>query len=91
MCKGKSINKEVNIKEELKVEVKNDNNYQKEQFMKEISNNLDLLENFSIERLEKIKEYYEENIKKKEALLSNMKKVWKYLINMYKDGKINLY
>ena len=75
MCKGKSINKEVNIKEELKVEVKNDNNYQKEQFMKEISNNLDLLENFSIERLEKIKEYYEENIKKKEALLSNMKKV----------------
>lgn len=38
-----------NIREELKIEVENDKSYQKEQFMKEISDNPDLLENFSIE------------------------------------------
>ena len=68
-------NIQTNIKEELKVEVENDKSYQKEQFMKEISDNPDLLENFSIERLEKIKEYYQESIKKKQEILQNMKKV----------------
>ena len=71
----KTKNVETNIKEELKVEVENDKSYQKEQFMKQISDNPDLLENFSIERLEKIKEYYEESIKKKQEILQNMKKV----------------
>ena len=68
-------NIQANIKEELKVEVENDKSYQKEQFMKEISDNPDLLENFSIERLEKIKEYYKESINKKQEILQNMKKV----------------
>ena len=71
----KDVNIETNIKEELKVELENDNSYQKEQFMKKISDNTELLEKFSIERLEKIKEYYEESIKKKEVILSKMKKV----------------
>ena len=63
-----------NIKEELKVEVENDNSYQKAEFMKEISDNPSLLQNFSIDRLEKIKEYYEEKVKEKEKILANMKK-----------------
>ena len=71
----KTTIQEINIKEELKVQVKNDNIYQKEKFMKKIGDNPDLLENFSLERLEKIKKYYQESIKRKEEILYNMKKV----------------
>lgn len=62
------------IKKKLKVNIEPDTTYHKEQFMKEISKNPDLLKNFSIERLERIKEYYKNSIKEKEQILANMKK-----------------
>lgn len=63
-----------NMMEEIKVNFKNASTYEKEQFMKEISKNPDLLKNFSLNRLEKIKEYYENSIKTKRQILENMKK-----------------
>lgn len=63
-----------NMMEEIKVNFKNASTYEKEQFMKEISKNPDLLKNFSLNRLEKIKEYYENSIKTKRQILKNMKK-----------------
>ena len=71
----KNIKTDTNIKKELKVELENNDSYQKEQFMKEITNNPILLEKFSIERLEKIRDYYKDCIKKKEEILYKMKKV----------------
>ncbi len=73
-----AINSEIfeNKKEKMKLDnLKVDINmsvhteYEKEEFMKNLTNNPELLENFSNDRLEKILQYYlDENEKKKEIL-----------------------
>ena len=72
--KENNINIRKNIREELKVEIENDNTYQKKQFMKIISKNPELLEIFPLEILRKIRKCYEDAIKTKEELLKNINK-----------------
>lgn len=62
------------MKDEIKIEVENENIYQKEQLVNRIIKNPDLLEELSLERLVKLRDYYKVRIQKKEQLLKNMKK-----------------
>ena len=70
-CDDKNIiNSENKFANELKVKnITVDTEYEKKKFMENLTNNPELLENFSIDRLEKILQYYlNENEKKRETL-----------------------
>ena len=63
------------IMENLKVNVDTSNIYkehEKKEFMQRLNNNPELLDNFSIERLEKILQYYLDENKKKRELLKKI-------------------
>ena len=67
---GQSMQSQKNFMERVKVkEFQKDIEYEKKKFFKELEYNPDLLENFSVDRLEKILKYYlDENDKKRELL-----------------------
>lgn len=57
----------------LKFEINvNNTDFAKNEFMKNLSNNPDLLHNFSVDRLEKILEYYKKENEKKRELLKKL-------------------
>jgi hypothetical protein len=59
-------NKNHNFKEEIKQQVEIDNSYLKDRFMDTIKENPRLLECFSLERLIRIRKYWEERANKEE-------------------------
>jgi hypothetical protein len=72
--------KEDNIKkqfeESIKVETDNEhiNEIKREEFLDEIESNPKLLYDLSVEKLERLEEYYKESIKKQEEKLEKLKK-----------------
>ena len=70
----KSIKRyEKNGLQNLKVDTKiNNAEYKQKEFIKQLENNPDILENFSLDRLEKILEYVLEDNKKKQKLLKSL-------------------
>lgn len=63
-----------NFKEKIKQQIEIDNTYQKDQFMEMIKDDPNLLKFFSLERLMRIREYWENRVAKEQELLINMKK-----------------
>ena len=62
-----------NIRESIKVDITEPNTYQKEQIIKEINENPNILEQYSLSKLKNIEQYYKDIIHKNKKILAELK------------------